>query len=314
MSFYWNRVLIAGTFLLSLSLSMISICATAAVTPANICQIQGYDKDGLMALREAEYKIDEAENLDGLALEMLSCLADPDPDLRDKFAYEGYVALLRNDRLTDKTLETLRTELIKILAPETSDQAGFKKPFAALVLAELARSDRVDPNFTSEQRQEIIDSATVYMTNIRDYRGYDETNGWRHGVAHTSDLLMQLSLNKALSPAQHKQIREAVRSQIIPGDAHFYIYGEPDRLARPILYLALQGAFNTQDWTGWMADLADPAPFESWNDVYQSQKGLAKLHNAKAFANAIYLNAANSENANVQALATPALDVLKALP
>ena len=125
---------------------------------------------------------------------------------------------------------------------------------------------------------------------------------------------MQLSLNGALDAPQQEQIRDAVQSQINPNETHFYIYGEPERLARPILYLALKGAFNEENWADWMQELADPAPFEDWSDVYRSQEGLAKLHNTKAFANAIYTNAANSENDDVNLLAAPALSLLKALP
>jgi hypothetical protein len=78
--------------------------------------------------------------------------------------------------------------------------------------------------------------------------------------------------------------------------------------------LALKGDFSEQDWTAWMLELSDPAPYNDWSEVYQSQEGLAKLHNTKAFANAIYINAVNSGNEQVQALAAPALEVLRALP
>ena len=27
-------------------------------------------------------------------------------------------------------------------------------------------------------------AAAAYLSGVRDYRGYDETAGWRHGVAH----------------------------------------------------------------------------------------------------------------------------------
>lgn len=312
-----NRTFIAGA---SLLLVFFCVSANLAAKPSpESCSIDGYDEDGLMALRQAGYEISDPAKLDKLALDMLPCLSDPDPILRDKFAYEGYVDFLRNGRISDAAVKTLRNKLIANLAPETIDQHGVKKPFAALVLAELARHDRLDNSFTPEERQGILDAATDYMRGIEDYRGYDASVGWRHGVAHAADLLMQLSLNEALEASQQEQIRDAVQTKINPGKTesgapHFYIYGEPDRLARPILYLALKGAFNEQDWAEWMQPLSDPAPFKDWNEVYQSQEGLAKLHNTKAFANAIYVNAINSGNEKVEALAAPALNVLTALP
>ncbi|WP_416876765.1 DUF2785 domain-containing protein [Litorimonas sp.] len=312
MSLFWGRNFIVSISLLS---AAIFIHNDIAAEPSpDTCRIEGYDKNGLMALRQAEYHFKEPEQADQIALEMLPCLSDPDPDLRDKFAYEGYVNFLRRDRLSDATLQSLRTRLIENLSSETEAVYGVKKPFAALVLAELARQDRLKETLTPEERQQLLDAATDYIRGIEDYRGYDANIGWRHGVAHAADLLMQLSLNEALNAPQQKQIRDAVRSQINPNETHFYIYGEPERLARPILYLALKGAFNEQDWAAWMQELSDPAPFKDWSDVYQSQKGLAKLHNTKAFANAIYINAVNSGNEQVQALAAPALEVLSALP
>ena len=307
-----NRISLVGTTCL---LAFFSVSAELAAEPSQeSCRIDGYDKNGLMALRQVEYKINAPAQLDRLALEMLPCLSDPDPDLRDKFAYEGYVNFLRKDRLSDATLQSLRTRLVENLSSETEVVYGVKKSFAALVLAELARQDRLKETLTPEERQQLLDAATDYMRGIEDYRGYDANIGWRHGVAHAADLLMQLSLNEALSGPHQKQIRDAIRSQINPKETHFYIYGEPDRLARPILYLALKGAFNDQDWGEWMQQLADPAPFKNWSEVYQSQEGLAKLHNTKAFANAIYVNAVNSGNEKVEALAAPALSVLIALP
>ena len=32
--------------------------------------------------------------------------------------------------------------------------------------------------------------------SVRDYRGFDAKQGWRHGVAHGADLLLQLSRNR----------------------------------------------------------------------------------------------------------------------
>jgi len=312
-----NRIFLTGaTFLLALS----SISSELAAKPSSeSCHIEGYDKDGLMALRDADYNTVTPSQLDKLALDMMPCLSDPDPILRDKFAYEGYVDFLRNGRISDATIETLRIKLIEILASERVDQYGVKKPFAALVLAELARRDRLEGSFSPEERQQTLDAATDYMRSIEDYRGYDASVGWRHGVAHAADLLMQLSLNENLEASQQKQIRNAVQAKINPGTTesgtpHFYIYGEPDRLARPILYLALRGAFDEQDWKEWMQQLSDPAPFKDWSEIYHSQEGLAKLHNTKAFANAIYINSVNSGNEEVEALAAPALSVLEALP
>src|SRR5258705_220852 len=76
------------------------------------------------------------------------------------------------------------------------------------------------------------------LLGVTDRRGFDATQGWRHGVAHGADLLLQLGLNPALSAAQLDAIVQAIASQVAPAGEHFYVYGEPERLARPIAYIA----------------------------------------------------------------------------
>ena len=89
MLLFWGRNFIVSISLLS---AAIFIHNDIAAEPSpDSCRIEGYDKDGLMALRQAEYHFKEPGQADQMALEMLPCLSDPDPDLRDKFAYEGYV-------------------------------------------------------------------------------------------------------------------------------------------------------------------------------------------------------------------------------
>ncbi len=289
-------------------------CQNSPAKAESLCRPLDYDKAQLLDLREANFEIADAAPREVFALELLDCLGDPDPDMRDKIGYEGFSTLLRGKKLSTDAVKILRQRLAAMLQDTLPDRSGFAKPFVALALSEVVRADRVTPIFTDAERRETVAAATDYLRGITDYRGYDENEGWRHGVAHIADVLMQLSLNPAITPEDLTKMRGAIGSQIAPKNAHFYIYGEPDRLARPILFMAAREGFTAEDWVAWFEGIADPAPFEDWNAVYNSQEGLAKLHNTKAFANAVYTNALNSQNPNINALAEPALDVLKILP
>ena len=99
-------------------------------------------------------------------------------------------------------------------------------------------------------------AATTYVTTLTDYRGFDASEGWRHGVAHGADLLLQLSLNLALDRAQLDAILAAVASQVMPANGHFYIYGEGERLMAPVFYIGRRGALSSADWSEWFARLA----------------------------------------------------------
>lgn len=285
-----------------------------AAHAASACKPLGMSKAELRALKAAEFEIANEKERERFAFALLECLASPDPELRDKIAYEAYVALMRGENLDAEVVRRLGGELIVILQKEESDPNGFEKPFAALVLAEVARTDRVGDTLNDEGRQALVDAAAAYLTFVTDYRGFDDTEGWRHGVAHTADLAMQLAFNTKTSAAQLQNLRDAVMVQIIPDTTHFYIYGEPARLARPILVMAMNEAFTEEEWAAWFAALADPAPLENWGEAYESKRGLARLHNLKAFGQAVYVNADASENEKLKVLVAPALELLRALP
>jgi hypothetical protein len=172
----------------------------------------------------------------------------------------------------------------------------------------------MDPVFSDEERATLVMAATAYMRGIDDYRGFDQQTGWRHGVAHAADLLMQLSLNPALDRSQLETILDAVASQVTPEGSHFYIYGESGRLARPVLFIAMRAVFDDREWANWIGDVTSAGPFGEWSEVFSSQAGLARLHNIRAFAQAIYVNSTASDQESLAPLRSSALEALKKLP
>jgi hypothetical protein len=212
---------------------------------------------------------------------------------------------MRAGQLTRPTLLTIGDDLqARLSAPEGP---GFERPFAALVLAEFARTDRISPWLTPERRASLLDASIDYFANVRDYRGYDDTEGWRHGVAHGADLLLQLTLNPAFGKPELTRIRDAIATQIAP-DGHFYIYGEGQRLATPILYMAQRNVFTEAEWAAWLAQVAH------WDGAYQHNTDLARAHDLNAFVQALYLNVRLDANTDDDVLLTGAEAALRALP
>ena len=150
---------------------------------------------------------------------------------------------------------------------------------------------------------------------MRDYRGFDPVQGWRHGVAHGADLELQLALNPALERAALDQIIGAVAARVAPPGEHFYIYGESERLARPIAYVARRGLHDAAFWNGSLMALASPAPLASGDKGFKTRAGLARKHNTQAFVQVLYVMARESGDAALQQRLLPGLvDALKALP
>lgn len=287
----------------------LAACATAPAQAQSACPPARYDRAALDALRASEWAIADDAARNAFARSLVVCLGDADPALRDGVAFEALQHYMRNGQLSAETLAWLNTDLqVRLTAP---DAQGFERPFAALVLAEVARTDRVAPWMNAEQRAQLVDAAVAYLEGIRDYRGFTAGEGYRHGVAHAGDLMLQLVLNTNVDQGQLERIRCAIASLISPG-AHYYVNGESERLARPILYMAQRNAFTEAEWTAWFASLASDEA--SWRDWHLSDAGLARRHNITAFVSTVFINARLSTNAAFAPLLPGAEAAIRALP
>lgn len=296
----------------------ILICNTllwAGLAHAQTCPPAPMDTAALRALKSAQWKLEDAARREALAIALIPCLSNPNPELRDGVAFEALSNWLRAQQLSVATQQALYQRLLAQLRADTPDGEGFAKPFAALALSEVARADRVAPFLSKEDRSSLVDTAVLYLPSVKDYRGFIAGEGWRHGVAHGADLLMQLALNPAVDSAQLERIAGAVLSQIAPASGHAYVFGESERLARPVLFAARRGVLDADWWRNWMQAVASPAPFASWEAAFESAAGLSRLHNTKAFLLTLYLNAQESKNEALKTLLLPPVrDALLKLP
>ena len=266
----------------------------------------------MQALKANEWAIADEATRNRFARELASCLGDPDETIRDAIAFEALQHYMRNALLTTETLAALNTDLqAKLTAP---DPQGFQRPFAALVLADVARTDRIAPWMTPTQRAQLINAAIAYMTSITDYRGFTPGEGYRHASAHASDLMLQLVLNEAVAKPDLIRIRDAIALQLAPS-GHFYIYGESERLAAPILYMAQRNAFSEAEWTEWFTRVANASPIGvSSDNWFRSNIGLAHRHNLMAFLTVMQTNLSLTQNP-VFAVQRPGVEAaIRAMP
>lgn len=280
----------------------------AAIAPLHAaCPPTGQDADSLQALRDAGFEIAEAGERETLAMALLDCLGHPDPTLRDGVAYEALARWMRAGAFDPAALRRLRGGLEAILAED--DPSGFGQPFAALVLSEVARTDRIDPWMAGDERRAMVASAAAWVRDVADYRGFDPREGWRHGVAHGADWLMQLALNPALDQAGADAILSAVAVQVAPENGHAYVFGEPERLARPLLSLGERGLLQPARLDAWLAahvDKLQPAR-------HADPAWLARRHNVLAFLRVLYVATAQAGDDAVAALHAPVGAALRAL-
>ena len=275
------------------------------------CPPEGKTKATMTALAEAEFAIKDDEERNRLALELVDCLGNADPQWRDGIAYEALATWLRQGRLEKKTLQTLHSRLVAQLAASTTDKAGFRQPFAALVLAALVEADRNKGFLEDGAIAALVDVASDWFESIRDYRGFDARTGWRHAVAHGADLLAQLAVHPATSTEDIDRIVGALATQVAPASGHFYIYGEPERLAVPLIYIAGRHVYTTEQWRDWFAAAA---AIPEHGNLFGSQPALARRHNLQALLLALYVNASEGSDAALRATLLPAVvDGLRSL-
>ncbi len=279
----------------------------AAGAGAQTCPPAGMTREQVLELKSREFKVADDSRRQSLALDLLPCLASIDPQMRDGVAFEALAAWMRGKQLSPVTVGKINRRLLPLLdAPSSSNPAGVLQPFATLVLAEVARFDRVERFMTDQELLELVDIGSRYLQTVRDYRGFDEREGWRHGVAHASDLMLQLAVNPRTSKAQLDQMLAAIASQIVPAGEHYYIYGEGNRLAQAVFHIAKRKLHTADEWRKWFELIAAPAPLASWGDAWTSQRGIAKHHNTWAFLTSLYVYVRES-GADLQELVLPSI-------
>lgn len=283
-----------------------------SVVIASQC-IKYFDPAALQRLKKESFVIKKTEQRNQTAINLLFCLGEGDPNVRDGIVYAATSEWLRGELLDKATVKTMFDFLLKTLMQTNHDPQNFTQPFAALVLAEVLRVDRITPYLMANERQKAIDVTTSYMRNISDYRGFDEKQGWRHAIAHTADVFLQLSLNKKVSKVQLDQLLGALRSQVSPQALHFYVFAEPKRLAMAFIYIVLRGEHSEQEVVNYLDTVVDPAPFKDWQSVYSDKNGLAKLHNIRSFIYSIFAISAQSNNPALKSMQPKLVELIKIL-
>ena len=303
------------TAALAISTAMLTACTTVIdnLPTHQTCLEPGSIQTRVLAMKAADFEPRSDTSYAEMANLLVACLGAPDPQIRDDVAYAGLTHLLRGKLLTANEMRGLKQPLMRSLSGPDPD--GYRRPFTALVLSEIIRADRVAPYLSDTERDDILNAGLTYLSELNDYRGFDDTEGWRHGTAHGADLLMQITLNPAFTRADHLQILGTIGLKMRV-DSHAYIFGEGERLTRPVLFIARANTLTAEDWSTWFEGLADPAPLTSWGEAFSSEAALTRLHNLKytLYPMLIQVQLAAQRQTDPHPLLTPLLEAVKKLP
>jgi hypothetical protein len=233
-----------------------------------------------------------ADSIDAnrMALSLSACLASPNSELRDKIAYEVLTYWLRNDKLDEEVIFSLRERLLRGLSrrsEQTETDAAIERAFSALVLSELVRDDSSHKRWSDDQFTKTLEHAITMFEQERDYRGLDPEIGWIHTIAHGSDLLWRLAIHPNISGQQQESLLAALSTQIARPGAPAYVFNEADRLARVAYSIFAQQKVELDLKTKWIDQIGSPAPLQNWGGAFASTAGMARLHNTKQFLRAL---------------------------
>lgn len=259
------------------------------------CYQDGWTKEKYLELKSNKFELPD-DQINKVVGWLDHCLADPDPIIRDGVAYEAFATWLRAGKINGKSLSSMYGRMSAALREGQTDKHGVYLPFVALVYSEVVRVDRITPHLDDTLRQKVVDTISLYLAAISDYRGFEDGVGWRHAVAHGSDVVLQLALNREIEADQLLQLAGAIASQVNADGKHFYIFGEPERLARATAYLILRDEVEISFWQDWLKKVSSPAPFDAWGEVFMSESGLAKRNNIRQFLTNLYAMIASSKN------------------
>lgn len=291
-----------------------AVVVSAAVGEAqhDVCPPSGWSLTGLDTLKRNGFTIADASQRQELALALTGCLGAARPEVRDGIAFEALSAWMRSDQLDLATLQRLRGDLANMMA--RPDVEGFRSAFAALVLSEVARTDRLRAWMSADERDALVRGGALFLARVRDYRAFSDSDGFRHAVAHAADLVLQLALNPLTTKAQLDHMMLAVAAQVAPESGIAYWAGEPDRLARPIVFIAQRKLHTEAEWQGFFAEITNPKPLTSWKLAFTSELGIKKRTNVRAFLLSLYASATNSDDPGIRQLIAPVTAGLKSVP
>ena len=163
----------------------------------------------------------------------------------------------------------------------------------------------------ADERAAMVERASAYLESVRDYRGYEKRRGlapWRGPRRGLGDAL---ALDPALDRARLERLLAAVAAQAMAADGHAYVFGEGERLARPVLYAARRGLIDDAAWQAWFAALpAKLGPPRRWRQA----AWLASRHDLAQFLQAAYIGAARSQDPAISRLAPAIAAALDAVP
>ncbi|MNB80928.1 hypothetical protein D3C75_276960 [compost metagenome] len=216
-------------------------------------------KQRLISIKENGYQA--PPDAYGLVQEMIHHIGTVDAELRDELIYETLSHWIPGNVLTVGELGQLLPILLDeehllFKLGEAGTDSVFTRSFSMLVFPLVFTRHKESPFLLQEQIHQIKESVCNSLRKERDYRGYDESKGWAHAIAHGADALDELAQCSGLDGSDLSTILSLVHEKITITD-RIYADGEDERLVRPIVSVLNRNLLSRAAVEQWIRSFAD---------------------------------------------------------
>jgi hypothetical protein len=218
----------------------------------------------------------EAVPASQLADELSAMLISPDPEIRDDYAYTAAARWIREGHL-DEVLEALGdTATSRFIHPEVQ-----ARTFAPLILCSVVTRGHTVPGLVPREAAERWYAGfSAWYPVEQDTRGWDDSLGWLHAVAHGADATAAFA--KALPDRRTELLELCARRMTAAQTDYRYAQLEDARLARALMRILQAPGLKREQATGWLTVVAEaldgggPGPVPIW--AFNTFATLQSLH------------------------------------
>lgn len=245
---------------------------------------QATNKVYLQAIAANNYEIPDDIDHFSFAQALLANLASPDPELRDDLSSIILAAgIIGQQKLTQQQLEellsmTLDRDHLFYKIGEVGTDSVFMRSFSSLIIASILFNDSPDPHLSTATIIHVKEKLSHYAREEKDWRGYVESKGWAHAMAHLADALDECAQHPYMSRKGRQEILLLV-SELATLNAPLY-HEEDLRLAKIPYHIILGHQVEDDFIAKWikMCSISRDQDVVSWTRITNAKNVLRSLY------------------------------------
>ena len=184
--------------------------------------------------------------------DLCAMLTSPDPVVRDQTGYSGFTQRV-GAGAADGDLRRIGDRM----ADQHRHPEIQARTFAALGLAMVMIRDEATAELDAESVLRWRDVFAAWWSRETDLRGYDDSLGWLHAIAHGADTVEAFGRSRHLDAAELVVLLDLVRQRLLTPTDHLFADGEDDRVASALAVLLPRAELSEAQATEWLTPIRD---------------------------------------------------------